>query len=61
MRGSPLPPSRDQTVVTSAVESRGLEGATTGKDLIDVLQSSPHHNVDIEPDRFALLVSDVTL
>lgn len=52
---------RDEVVVISASEFRRLKGASTGQDLIDALQASPHREVDIEPGRGAMPVRDVTL
>lgn len=42
---------------TAPVDDRRL----TGQTIIAVMQASPHRDVDIEPERFAMLVRDVTL
>jgi len=38
-----------------------LQGARTGRLLIDALQASPHREIDIEPCRCAMPVRDVEL
>ena len=52
---------RDEVVVISAAEFRRLKGDMTGQSLIDVLQASPHRELDIEPKRGAMPVRDVIL
>ena len=52
---------RDEVVVISAEEFRRLKGGMTGQTLIEALQSSPHRDFDIEPERAAMPVRDVEL
>jgi len=52
---------RDAVVVISAEEFRRLKGGATGQALIDALQASPHHEIDIAPRRGAMAVRDVSL
>jgi len=52
---------REAVVVISAEEFRRLKGTATGKALVDVLQTSPLHELDIEPRRAPLPVRDVSL
>jgi prevent-host-death family protein len=52
---------RDEVVVISAEEFRRLKGGVTGQALIDALQSSPHPDTDIEPERGAMPVRDIDL
>ncbi len=50
---------RDEVVVISAEEFRRLRGNETGQAVIDALQSSLHHDLDIEPTRSKMPVRDV--
>jgi prevent-host-death family protein len=52
---------RDEVVIISAEEFRRLKGSVTGQALIDALQSSPHPDIDIEPERGAMPVRDIDL
>ena len=52
---------RDAVVVISAEEFRRLTGGMTGQALIDALQASPHHDIDIEPGRAIMPVRDIEL
>jgi len=52
---------RDEVVVISAEEFRRLKGDRKGDALIEVLQSSPHRDVDIAPKRNAMPVRKVEL
>ena len=52
---------RDEVVVISAEEFRRLKGDLTGQALIDAFQSSPHRDLDIEPERGTMPVRDVNL
>lgn len=38
---------RDEVVVIAAEEFRRLQGAQTGKALVDALQASPHRDIDL--------------
>lgn len=38
---------RDEVVVIAAEEFRRLQGAQTGKVLVDALQASPHRDIDL--------------
>jgi prevent-host-death family protein len=38
---------RDEVVVIAAEDFRRLQGGQTGKALVDVLQASPHRDVDL--------------
>jgi hypothetical protein len=42
---------------TAPVDNRRL----TGETIIAAMQASPHRDVDIEPERFAMPVRDVTV
>lgn len=50
---------REEVVVISAEEFRRLEGGRTGAALIAAMQSSPHRDVEIEPDRAPMPVRQV--
>lgn len=52
---------RDEVVVIAAEEFRRLQGAQTGRALIEALQASPHREVDLEPSRTAMPVRGVVL
>jgi prevent-host-death family protein len=52
---------REAVVVVSAEEFRRLKRNPTGKALVEVMQTSPLRDVDIEPRRGPLPVRDVTL
>lgn len=52
---------RDEVVVIAADEFRRLQGGRTGQALIDVLQASPHRDIEIEPTRAPMPVRDVVL
>jgi len=52
---------RDEVVVVSAEEFHRLRGDQTGQTLIDVMQSSPDREIEIEPRREAMPVRDVSL
>ena len=52
---------RDEVVVIAAEEFRRLQGGRTGQALVDVMQQSPHREVEIEPPREPMPVRDVTL
>ena len=52
---------RDEVVVISVEEFQRLKGDMTGQALIEALQSSPHRDFDIEPERAAMPVRDVGL
>jgi prevent-host-death family protein len=52
---------RDAVVVVDADEFNRLQGARTGKLLIDALQASPHRHIDIEPSRSVMPVRAVKL
>jgi len=52
---------RDEVVVIAAEEFRRLKGSATGKALVDVMQASPHRDLDVEPGRHPLPVRDVSL
>lgn len=52
---------RDEVVVISAEEFRRLKGGATGQALIEVLQTSPHRDIDIAPPRAPAPVRGVTL
>jgi prevent-host-death family protein len=52
---------RDEVVVIAAEEFRRLQGAQTGRALIEALQASPHRDVDLEPSRSAMPVRNVVL
>ncbi|MBS0244849.1 MAG: type II toxin-antitoxin system Phd/YefM family antitoxin [Proteobacteria bacterium] len=52
---------RDEVVVISAEEFRRLKGERKGDALIEVLQQSPHRDVEIAPTRGAMPVRKVEL
>jgi prevent-host-death family protein len=52
---------RDEVVVIAAEEFRRLRGDGTGRALIEAIQTSPHREVDINPERLRLPVRRVTL
>ncbi|HVV42392.1 MAG TPA: type II toxin-antitoxin system Phd/YefM family antitoxin [Nitrobacter sp.] len=52
---------RDEVVIISAEEFRRLKGDLTGETLIAAMQSSPHRDIDISPERGPLPVRDVAL
>lgn len=52
---------RDEVVVIAADEFRRLQGEATGRALVDMLQNSPHRDVDIAPPRAPMPVRDVAL
>lgn len=52
---------RDAVVIVDADEFRKLSGARTGQILVDVLQASPHREVDLASRREAMPVRAVKL
>ena len=52
---------REEVVVVAADEYRRLKGQVTGQALIDMLQASPHRDVEIAPPRTPVPVRDVNL
>jgi hypothetical protein len=48
-------------VIVAVDEFRRLLGERTGRALVDALQASPCRDVEIEPRRERMLVSDVEL
>ena len=52
---------RDAVVVIDAGEFQRLKGQRTGQLLVDALQASPHRDIEIEPQRLAMPVRNVTL
>ena len=52
---------RDEVVVIAAEEFRRLKGVRTGQALIEALQTSPHRDINIEPQRVPMPVRDVNL
>src|SRR5438876_9957173 len=52
---------RDEVIVIAAEEFRRLRGEQTGQALVDMLQASPHRDVDIAPARGAMPVRGVKL
>lgn len=52
---------REEVVVIAADDFRRLQGARTGRALVDALQSSPSREVDIEPARAPMPVRSVKL
>lgn len=52
---------REEVVVVAADEYRRLKGEPTGQALIDLLQASPHRDVEIAPPRAPSPVRDVDL
>jgi len=52
---------RDEVVVIAAEEFRRLKGNVTGKALIEVMQASPHREIDLDVGRTSMPVRDVLL
>jgi prevent-host-death family protein len=52
---------RDEVVVIAAEEFRRLKGNVTGSALIEVMQASPHRELEFEPGRMPMPVRDVSL
>lgn len=52
---------RDEVVVIAAEEFRRLQGAQTGRALVDAIQSSPHRDIELEVPRAPMAVRDVAL
>lgn len=52
---------RDEVVVVAAKEFRRLNGGRTGQSLIDVLRSSPHRDINLEPRRARMRVRGISL
>jgi prevent-host-death family protein len=53
---------RDEVVVIAAEEFRRLQGAQTGRALVDALQASPHRDIELSlPPSEASAVRDVEL
>src|SRR5271156_5942037 len=52
---------RDEVVVIAAEEFRRLRGDGTGRALIEAIQTSPHREIDLNPERLRLPVRRVTL
>ena len=52
---------REEGVVVAADEYRRLKGEFTGQALIDMLQASPHRDVEIAPPRATAPVRDINL
>jgi prevent-host-death family protein len=52
---------RDEVVVISAEEFRRLKGNLTGKSLVAAMQASPHRGLDLEAERTAMPVREVSL
>jgi prevent-host-death family protein len=52
---------RDEVVVIAAEEFRRLQGAQTGRALVDAIQSSPYREIDIAAARAPMPVRDVVL
>lgn len=52
---------RDEVVVIAAEEFRRLQGARSGRALVDALQSSPHRDIDLAVPRQPMPVRDVPL
>jgi prevent-host-death family protein len=50
---------RDEVVVISAEEFRHLQGDLTGESLIAAMQALPYRDVDIEPRRAPMPVSEI--
>jgi prevent-host-death family protein len=49
---------RDEVVVISAEEFRRLKGDLTGESLIAAMQTSPHRDTDLEPERAPMPVRE---
>ena len=52
---------RDEVVVIAAEEFRRLKGNPTGQALIAAMQTSPHRDIDLEPERAPMPVREVSL
>ncbi|MEI7970114.1 MAG: type II toxin-antitoxin system prevent-host-death family antitoxin [Betaproteobacteria bacterium] len=52
---------REEFIVVSADEYHRLPGGKTGRHLIDALQASPYRDLDISPERSAMLVRAASL
>jgi prevent-host-death family protein len=52
---------RASVVVLAVEEFNRLQGAATGRSLVDVLQSSPHPEISIDVPRATMPVRDVEL
>ncbi len=52
---------RDEVVVIAAEEFRRLQGARSGRALVEAMQSSPHRDIDLAVPRQPMPVRDVTL
>ena len=52
---------RDEVVVITAEDFRRLQGARTGRDLIEAIQASPHRDIELEVPRAPMPVRDVAL
>src|ERR1700733_2760220 len=52
---------REEVVVISEDEFRKLRGDRTSEALIAAMQSSPHRDIDLEPERGQFPVRDVNL
>ncbi len=52
---------REEVVVISEDEFRKLKGDRTGEALIAAMRSSPHRDVEIEPERGRFPVRDLSL
>ena len=48
-------------VALPSEERQRLQPGQTGQVLIDALQNSPHPEIDIAPERFAMPVRDIDL
>jgi hypothetical protein len=52
---------RDEVVVVTAESDRQLKGSATGQELVDAMQASPHRDIELQPERTAMPVHNVTL
>jgi prevent-host-death family protein len=52
---------RDEVVILSVEEFHRLQGDRSGQSLVDAMQSSPHRNIEIEPERAPMPVRDASL
>ncbi len=52
---------RDEVVIIAAEEFRRLQGARTGRAVVDAIQSSPHRDIDITVARAPMPVRDMSL
>jgi prevent-host-death family protein len=52
---------RDEVVVIAAEEFHRLQGAITGRALIEAIQASPHRETELETRRTPMPVRDVSL